>query len=316
VLRRIEDRGSRIEGKTKGRLNPQSSILNPSILRPLLNVTRDEIVAYARARKLKWIEDESNVDGHYDRNYLRHEVLPLIAERFPAYRTTIARASRYFAETARLLDELAENDADVHGGTLELAPLRRLPEARARNALRRYLDIHGVAMPNSMRLDELVRQIRTARTGARIAVDLGNCELRQASGRLHLVVKSAVALSDCAREWHGEAKLALPELGGTLLAKPRRGHGVSRARLDEATVTLRLRRGGERLQLDAQRPHRTLKNLFQEGKVPHWARQGLPLVYCNQELVCVPGIGVDWRYAATHGEPAIEFVWETPRKSS
>jgi tRNA(Ile)-lysidine synthase len=88
-------------------------VVRNSILRPLLEVPRSEIEAYARQRKLKWIEDDSNADLGFDRNFLRHRVLPVIAQRYPSYRKTLARASRNLAEAAQLLDELAAADATL-----------------------------------------------------------------------------------------------------------------------------------------------------------------------------------------------------------
>jgi tRNA(Ile)-lysidine synthase len=61
---------------------------------------------------------------------------------------------------------------------------------------------------------------------------------------------------------------------------------------------VKLRSGGERLQLDARRPRRTLKNLFQEAGVPPWQRSRLPLIFHGDDLVWVPGLGVDRRYQA------------------
>jgi tRNA(Ile)-lysidine synthase len=304
VLR--EARGERREERNRGNVQP-------SILRPLLDVPRSEILRYANARKLEWIEDESNLDAYYDRNFLRRCVLPLVTGRFPAYRTTIARASRHLAEAARLLDDLAAADADLDSDALQLAALQRLTDARAKNVLRRYLDLHGVAMPNSTRLEECLRQVREAKTGSRITADFGSHELRQRGGLLQLVRKREPAPLDYCRDWAGERNLPLPEVGGTLRAVRRRGTGVSRARLEAAPVTLRLRQGGERLQLDPKRPRRSLKNLLQEAKLPAWERERLPLIYCGGELVCVPGIGIDWRFAAKRQEAGIEFAWERNR---
>ncbi|MEK7877513.1 MAG: tRNA lysidine(34) synthetase TilS, partial [Pseudomonadota bacterium] len=140
------------ELRGENRLTPHASRLAPSILRPLLDFPRSEIEAYARSRKLEWIEDESNADVYYDRNFLRHRVLPVIAERYPAYRRTLARASRNLAEAAQMLDQLAAADAQDDAGGLGTTALRRLSAARAKNALRHFLARHGVMMPNAARL--------------------------------------------------------------------------------------------------------------------------------------------------------------------
>ncbi len=93
-----------------------------------------------------------------------------------------------------------------------------------------------------------------------------------------------------------------------------RGSGISLKKLQMAPVTVRLREGGERLQPDAKRPRRSLKNLLQEARLPPWLRASLPLLYCGDALVYVPGIGIDTGFDAQRGEPAIEPCWE-PRPS-
>jgi len=206
-LLRAEGGGRRDEGKSrKAARHPSSLILHPLLLRPLLDVTRAEIEAYARARRLRWVDDESNADLHFQRNFLRHRILPEIEKRFPAYRATVARAARHFAESALLLDELALSDAGgaMDEGMLTAAALRGLSPARSRNLLRFFLARQGVTMPSAARLDEALRQALTAKQDAQLAIDLGACELRQFEGRLHVIARRAV-----------------PQL---LIRKPRRTH--------------------------------------------------------------------------------------------
>jgi len=286
-----------------------ASPLAPSILRPLLDITRAEIEAYARARKLRWVEDDSNANTGFDRNFMRHRLLPVIAERYPAYRKTLARASRNFAEAAVLLDELASIDMPNAAAHLKITDLRALTTARAKNALRYFLGSHGVTMPNETRLAECVRQVQEPRATG-IAIDLGAHELRRFGSELRVVPKTPVPSADFRRQWQGEARLALPELGATLLMKKSRGSGLSLAKLQTAAVTVRLRTGGERLRPDAKRPRRSLKNLLQEARLPPWLRARLPLLYCGDTLVYVPGIGIDTAFGARSGEPAVEPQWQ------
>ena len=282
-----------------------------SILRPLLDVTRSDILDYAKARKLKWVEDESNRNTYFQRNFLRHEVLPVIARRFPGYRGTLARSAQHLAEASRVLDEVAAADAAGHmdEGTLAVEALRGLPAARAKNLLRHFLSRRGVSMPAAERLDEALRQALTAKEDARVLIDLGDVELRRFEKRLHVAPKLATPRPGYARRWRGEKKLLLPELGGVLAMDRGRGGGLSVARLRGQPVTIRVRRGGERLQPDARRPRRSLKNLLQEARVPPWQRERLPLIFCGDELVWAPGIGVDTAYSSERGEAALNPEW-------
>jgi tRNA(Ile)-lysidine synthase len=239
--------------------------------------------------------------------------LPIIAERYPAYRKTLARSSRNFGEAAELLDELARIDTQpgLHG--LKLAALRPLTPARARNAIRFFLATHGVTMPNEARLIECVRQIQQPRA-TRIVIDLVTHEIRGFGGELQVVAKTGTSpTADFCLTWQGQARLKLPQLGATLVMKKSRGSGISLHKLATGQVTVRLRAGGERLRPDARRPRRSLKNLLQEAKLPPWLRDRLPLLFCGDTLVYVPGIGIDAGFQAQRGESSVEPKWEPQR---
>lgn len=283
----------------------------PRIVRPLLDVSRGEIERYARQRKLDWIEDESNVDTYYLRNFLRHDVLPVLATRYPGYRTTLARSARNFADAAQLLDELGARDAEgcLENGALAVAALRRLTPARAKNLLRYFLSARGVAMPGADRLDEALRQAVTAKGDAKVLVELGGARLRRFASRLYVVRDSGAPPAVHAKTWRGQKTVALSELGGLLVFERTRGAGISLARLEARRVTIGVRRGGERLQPDRRRPRRSLKNLFQEARIPPWQRDRTPLLSCDGDLVWAAGVGIDCRYQAAGDEPAIRPVW-------
>ena len=286
---------------------------SPAIVRPLLDVTRQEILGYAKKRKLKWIEDESNSDVYFLRNYLRHEVLPVIARRFPAYRSTIARTARHLAEAAQLLDEVAVRDGQnyLSDGSLAVEALRRLSIARARNLLRYFLGSYGVSMPGVERLEEALRQALGAKKDAQVSVGLGDFTLKRHAGRLHLMRTGNAPPAHYEKRWRGEKKLVLPALGGVLALARATGNGISLSRLREGVVTIRSRQGGERLQPNCRRPRRSLKNLLQEARVAPWVRQRLPLMFCGEDLVWAAGIGVDCNYRAADAESSIRPVWRT-----
>lgn len=283
----------------------------PTVLRPLLDVPRKDIEAYARKRGLAWIEDETNSETYFLRNFLRHEVFPLIATRYPSYRTTLARSARHFADAVQILDERAAGDAAhaIAEGALSVAPLRCLPPARARNLLRYFLSSHALPMPAADRLDEALRQLIQGSRDSRVAIDLGAAELRRYAGRVHVVPKEPRLAATFSRRWQGEEEIALPELGGVLVFERGRGNGISLARLRTAPVSIGMRRGGERLQPDCRRPRRTLKNLLQEAQIPPWRRDRTPLLFCGVELVWAADLGVDCAYQSAPGEPALRPHW-------
>ncbi len=283
------------------------------VLRPLLGVARSEIEAWAREHGLAWIEDESNDDLELQRNFIRHRVLPLLEQRFPAARVTAARAAAHLAETESLLLALAQIDLEALGREreIELTGLRRLGPARAKNALRYLCQSRAIPLPSAAQADELHRQLIEAQDDRTVLVEIGGWQFRRFRGRLYIERARADVAAGFREEWTGENALPLLALGGVLRFKPEEGRGVSVRKLHRAGVTVRLRRGGERFQPDARRPHRTLKNLLQENGIPWWRRGRWPLVYCGEELVSVPGIGDDCAWQADRSEPGVIISWET-----
>jgi tRNA(Ile)-lysidine synthase len=291
---------------------PEARALRPVLLRPLLEASRRVIVDYAQSHGLRWIDDESNENPAFDRNYLRHQVLPVLERRFPAYRETLSRAGRHLAEAAQLLDELAQLDAEraIGAGRLRLDVLRNLGEARAKNLLRHYLARQGVATPPAGRLENMLQQLLSVRDDARVHVRFGGFDIRRYRGQVYVESASGTP-TDFVLPWNSEEFLEWPE-GGRLLFNRTVGEGISLARLGDADVTIRHRRGGERLRPDCRRPTRTLKHLLQEAGIPPWERPRLPLLFSGEDLVFVPGIGVACAYQAQSGEPALAVQWEFP----
>lgn len=281
----------------------------PALLRPMLSVSRKEIEAYARANKLKWIEDESNADIRYDRNFLRHRVLPLLGQAFPGYGATLARAAGHLAEASLILDQLAEADAKLaaSANTLAIAELRRLGVPRAKNLLRWLLVQQGLAAPEADRLQEGLRQLFEAGDDAAVRVALGACELRRYAGYAYLLPLQSEVPAAFRRDWDGRRAWPLPELGGVLHFARRQGGGLACARAQGLSV--RLRQGGEKLRLQANASTRSLKNLLQEARMPPWEREHLPLLYCADTLVAVPGLGVASGWQAAPGEAGWLITW-------
>lgn len=283
----------------------------PAILRPMLAVSRKEIAAYAKANKLKWMEDESNADTRYERNFLRHRVLPVIEQAFPGYRAMLARAAGHLAEASLLLDQLAEADAKlaVSGNKLAVAELKRLGVARAKNLVRWMLAQQGRAAPEAERLQEGLRQLFGARNDAAVRVVLGACELRRYAGHAYLLPVLPDPPSELRRDWNGRRVWPLPELGGTLHFVRGKGAGLDCALIGEKALSVSLRQGGEKLRLRPGGSTRSLKNLLQEARMPPWERERLPLIYCADTLVAVPGLGAASGWQAGSGNAGWAITW-------
>lgn len=275
------------------------------LLRPLLDTPREEIEAYARGRGLAWVEDASNADAALRRNATRHHLLPAIEARFPGASRTLAAAAERFAESARLLDDLAALDAADMADGLEVARLARLEPARARNLLRHFLASRGVPIQRE-RLHEALAQMLEASPDSEPMVAFGALALRRFQGRLVLVGQSSPP-AVATWTWRGEAVLDLGGMG-KLAFKPALGVGV---RLPEG-VTVRPRGGGEKLRPDARRPARTLKNLLREAGVPPWWRERLPLIYVDGRLAWAAEIGADATFRPGPDEIGWLITWSRP----
>jgi tRNA(Ile)-lysidine synthase len=284
----------------------------PKLLRPLLDVSRREIEDYAREHALQWITDESNDEVSFDRNFLRHALFPLLETRFPAYRTTFLRASRHMAEASALLDELAEVDSAQCAvpGKLHVEDLRKLGLPRARNLLRYTLAQHGVILPSTVKLEEILRQLLSSCPDTKLHVIFGNTEIRCFRSRVHIRKVQAIPEARWHLVWQGEECLPTPEFGGTLRFTRCIGAGIGLQKINEQSITIRLRQGGERLRPDCNRPRRSLKNLLREASLPPWQRQRLPLIFSGEQLVCVPGIGVDCDFQAADDEQGLVVEWQ------
>ncbi len=298
-------RGSGVKGAAAMPLLKQS--VTAVTLRPLLDIARDSLLEYAREHALRWVEDESNADDSYPRNFLRHRVLPLLEQRFPAYRDTLARSALHFAEAAELLDDLARGDAAlaVRGDALELAALKFLSPARARNLLRYFLHVQGAPMPQTVQLDDMLRQLYQAHEGAAVCIRFGDWQVRRYRGRVYALRALGGFDRELVLSWHGEAELAWPALDKRLRFTPAVGQGVSLEKLRRAPVMLRLRRGGETLRPHSHAATRSLKNLLQENHIPPWVRERLPLLYCGDELVGVGGVATSADFQASLDEEGV-----------
>ena len=281
-------------------------------LRPLLDVSRAELLEFANMKQLKWIEDESNADIGYDRNYCRHQILPVIERRFPAARSTLARSAMHLAEASKLMDELAAIDAVqyIKDQKLDVKGLASLSEPRARNLLRWWLSSHQQEMPSAMRLQEMLQQLLNAKADAAIKIAVGdNIWLRRY--RNLACLESGKMIEPGKMIWQGEPVLHLPD-NTRLLFEEQVGEGLAVKRLGITSLRIEYRRGGERFKPDNRKPTRTLKHLLQEAGMPPWCRERLPLIYYEDTLAIVPGIGVTADLQAKEHEPGLMITWQQP----
>ena len=282
----------------------------PGLWRPLLDVPRSSLMAHATAHDLGWIDDPSNADSRFSRNFLRNDILPAVSARFPGAAAGLSRLGRLAAEASDLLDALADADLAalikpgsshyLHTGALGLA------SPRLRNVLRRVLAAAGEAMPDEDALCEVERQFRSDAAPAGLRLPVGASALCIYRDEWWL---EAIACSPApdAVGWSGEP--TVDWAGGEVCFQPATGQGLSAALQAGQPCVLRRRTGGERMRLNPAGPSRSLKNLLQEAGVPGWLRDGLPLFWVGERLAWIAGVGVAAEFVCPPGEKGWLPVW-------
>jgi tRNA(Ile)-lysidine synthase len=307
-------RGSGVHGLAA--MPEYSEFGHGSLLRPLLTFTRDELRQYAQAQQLRWVEDPSNDNTAFTRNFLRHHVLDSLRERWPQVSSSLSRSAANQAEAAQLLDELADADLatlEGGGGTLLVPALARLAPARQRNALRRWLRRATGTVPSRAVLVRITHDMLTSRIDAGPCVRWGDFELRRYRTSLYLLHQ------DISKEpahpplhWSLDGPLALPGDGGVLVAVPGQGQGIRQSRLAASGVQVGWRMGGERCRPAGRNSHHELRKLFQERGIPPWERSRIPLIFIDGALAAVPGLWVCEPFQAHAQEAGVQIYWQKP----
>lgn len=285
----------------------------PRILRPLLEVSRSRIESYARQNKLNWINDESNDSITFDRNFLRHEILPILSKRYPNYPKTLLRTSRHLSEASLLLDELAAMDSEncLVSGKLHVDNLRKLSFHRAKNLFRYILLQQGADLPSTAKLEEILHQLLSLSPDNQFYMSFGTTETRCYKDAVYILPKRRVSMQFEQNQyvWRGEALFALQQLNGTIHFIQAQNQGIDQQKIFNKVITACSRRGGEHFKPACNRPRRSLKNLLQEALIPPWERNVMPLLFCEDTLIWVPGIGIDCEFQVKSGQPGILPIW-------
>jgi tRNA(Ile)-lysidine synthase len=286
----------------------QRSVGQGMLIRPLLDVSRSELEAYAQAHQLRWIEDPSNQDRQFSRNYLRHQVMPLLTERWPQAQTSMARSATHLREAQGLLDELAQIDlttaATAHDfewlglPSLELAPLAALSAARQRNVISHWLE-PLTRLPDTDHWSGWT-DLCEAGHDASPVWRLADGELHRSAGRVWWLSGDWLRSPVIGCEWQSPASaLRLADNGRVMFS----------GQTPSGPLRIAYRQGGEVMHL-GDRGHRDLKRLLNERAVPGFVRGRLPLLFRDDELLAVanlPGLDGDMHEGWTlHGQPTDE----------
>lgn len=289
-----------------------STFSNGWIGRPLLQVQRQDLETFAQENKLQWIEDPSNQDSCYDRNYLRHEVLPLIKKRWPGYVGSLSRSISLQSDANQLQIDLAIKDIkdifDQDGSSLSIRNLLLLSDERIRNLLRYWIKNSGFPLPSAKKLRQIIDTVLTAADDRSPCVEWDGTEIRRYQNRLMIMSPLIKFDPTLSLSWNLKEPLELPM--GILTIKKYVGQGFQ---IDGDLVEIRYRQGGEELQIAGSLHSTTLKKYLQQQGIPSWLRDQVPLIYFEDQLVAVSDLCVMKEFAVENNQEGRMICWK--RKS-
>jgi tRNA(Ile)-lysidine synthase len=279
------------------------------LVRPLLDVPRAQLQEYASSHSLAWLDDPSNAETAFDRNYLRHEVLPLLAERWPAASSRLARSAELAGEASTLLDQFADDDLLTLGDAqrLEISALAALSDARQRNVLRRALKRSGLGSAPATRLRQIIDEIIPAREDAEPLVRWPGVEVRRYRDFIYLLPEFADSPPQPGYPLDSDGRSV--DLGslGRLSLQDGGATGIS-PKVIETGLEVRFRVGGEEIRPAGHECTHKLKKLLQQKGVVPWMRDKIPLLYSGTRLVAVADL---WVAADVADENGLCVAWES-----
>ena len=274
-------------------------------VRPLLTINQDQIRQYAEEHQLDWVDDPSNADISYDRNYLRQEVLPLLRKNWPAMAESISQAANLQQDSLEIIDAMAAIDLSAVAGqqknSLIISRLRELPVPRQYNVLRYWINQAGYDKPKRNILQEILNSVVPAAEDATPLVFWGDTEVRRYKDMLYVLPALSSEEIHHVYAWDGEQPLYVDTLKLELRLEQSQGKGLQQNAVTSG-LTVRFRQGGEQIRPHGRRHTHSLKKLMQEAGIPPWQRNRIPLLYINNELACVCGYWVAESYSVSEDQ--------------
>ena len=314
-------RGSGLQGLSA--MSTVSPLEHHFLLRPLLTISRQEIEFYAQQQQLSWVEDESNLDNQFDRNFLRNDVLPLLQERWPHIGDAISRSADICRDNQKIVNDVALDDLQrVQGGahSLKLAVLSQLSKARVFNVLRAFLTQHQVTMPSVAQLEQVYSQL-ASQEDKTPQVKVGEYWLRRYKNNVILTpsfddvsgFKESLSMDKLINE--GQAVVELPDNLGTLILKSVDGltneneHKTFFSVNKDTTLIITFEHSNPIIEPDYRDKSRALKKVLQEMNLPPWERKRLPFIMSEQSLVAVPSYFVCKPFNTDKNDLLFSVLW-------
>ena len=303
---------------------------NYDLVRPLLDISQQEIIDYAKQHNLAWVEDESNQDICFDRNFLRQQVIPLLTARWPAIQKTISRSSQHCQEAQSLLNDMAEIDLqtclvndEINKNALSVTKLKQLSIARFNNLIRYFIAQHDATMPTSEQLKQLYNQLHAGVDKAP-EIKLAEVWFRRYRDLLFITTAlldvSSFSQTICLNE--KKQVISLPDNLGTLVFEFEGREPLEFLHNNEVgTQVIRLKapQKGEQVEIrfthqnpqclpDYRQHHRSLKKVLQELNIAPWQRKRIAFLFYDNELVAALGYFICKPYLPSKADEVLTIV--------
>ena len=285
-------------------------------IRPLLPFSRLEIEAFAKESRLHWIEDPSNQDVTFDRNYVRKNIIPVLTERWPEIAKQLSTVAGIQQGNLRVLEDMAAIDlANVVViplfqsilcrypviSVLSITGLKKLSTERLFNLLRYWVISEAGVSPTRNLLQEIVKTIIHTKQDVKSFVAYSDFEYRKYRDGLYLLKAGTEIDIEEDIVWEPLSPIVLPGLNTRFSVLKRPGTGL-KIELLSKPLRLRFRQGGERFHPENRQHSQSLKKILQEEGVPPWERNTFPLLYFNDECIAVVGLWISKQYAVDKNE--------------
>lgn len=281
-----------------------------TLVRPLLSVSREQILQYARFHQLVWTEDPSNADTVHNRNYIRHEIIPALERRWPAAAERISHAVDLQRETVSMLDDTVDEKITMaHEGSAQQISIDLFSDispSGQRWMLKRWIARASYPNPDSAHLEQMLNALNAGES-SNPCVNWKGAQLRRYRKILYLTKLDPDVFAGMTRNWdpHISARIG----SGELTARQVLGRGLSADSIQEQQLIVKFRRGGERCHPIGRAHSQTLKRLFQHWGVPPWLRDRTPIIYLDGQIAAIAGLCVCSPFGAAPDELGWEISW-------
>lgn len=257
------------------------------LVRPLLNISKIKIKKWAIKNKLFWIEDKSNLDLYFDRNYLRNKILPLFMERWPSFNKTVYRSAELCREQENIINDLLvpflkkiiQNDDSIIIKDLEKfsTPCRNI-------LLRKWLIIKTKIIPSRDFIQRIWKEIIKSKIDRFPQLKISNYKIRRYKKKIYLL-RDTISLNNIKIPWNKPwKKLILPQNIGYIELN-NKGIEIRKPLITEK-VTISFFSKTKDINLS----NKKMKKLWNRFSIPPWNRNKIPIIFYNKELITIIGI--------------------------